>query len=333
MSQPIKLAVIAAHGAVLSTDAPASTHRLASLRLVANVIPALTELQQRGVELALIDASDPVVAAQLCSSQGLRVSSLPGASVAHVETIIANYLIDCDCVPQAAAVIAPDGPFLDAARALGARVCEFTPRDGDLNAWPALVQNLTARTTLIERATKETRIIGSVNLDAVAPIAISTGIGFFDHMLEQLAKHGGFSLELRCEGDLEIDEHHTVEDCALALGDALRRALGAKLGIARYGFLLAMDEAEAQVAIDLSGRAYALFEGRFTRESVGGLPTELVPHFYRSLADSLGAAIHISVRGDNAHHMIEASFKSVGRALRQACSRSGTELPTTKGSL
>ena len=119
-----------------------------------------------------------------------------------------------------------------------------------------------------------------MNLDATAPITIATGIGFFDHMLEQLAKHGGFSLELKCHGDLEIDEHHTVEDCALALGEALRMALGDKVGIARYGFVLPMDEAQVRVAIDLSGRAYGVFEGKFAREAVGGLPTELVPHFF-----------------------------------------------------
>jgi len=152
-------------------------------------------------------------------------------------------------------------------------------------------------------------------------------------MLEQLAKHGGFALELHCEGDLHIDEHHTVEDCALALGEALRSALGAKAGIARYGFLLPMDESRAQVSIDLSGRAYAVFEGRFGREQVGTLPTELVPHFFRSLADSLGAAIHIAVTGENTHHMIEACFKGVGRALRQAFRRDGHELPSTKGVL
>ena len=152
-------------------------------------------------------------------------------------------------------------------------------------------------------------------------------------MLEQLAKHGGFALELSCRGDLHIDEHHTVEDCALALGEALRRALGAKAGIARYGFLLPMDEAEAQVAIDLSGRAFAQFAGRFPRETVGALPTELVPHFFRSLAAALGAAIHVSVTGENTHHMVEACFKGVGRALRQALRREGTELPSTKGAL
>jgi imidazoleglycerol phosphate dehydratase HisB len=152
-------------------------------------------------------------------------------------------------------------------------------------------------------------------------------------MLEQLCKHGGFSLQLSCQGDLQIDEHHTVEDCALALGEALRRALGSKVGIARYGFLLPMDEALAQVAIDLSGRACAQFSGHFAREAVGGLPTELVPHFFRSLAESLGAAVHVSITGENAHHMIEGCFKAVGRALRQALRREGEDLPSTKGIL
>ena len=152
-------------------------------------------------------------------------------------------------------------------------------------------------------------------------------------MLEQVAKHGGFSLELTCKGDLHIDEHHTVEDCALALGQALKAALGDKCGIHRYGFLLPMDEALAQVAIDLSGRPYFVFEGQFGRDSVGQLPTELVPHFFRSLAETLGAAINIKVTGENTHHMIEACFKGVGRTLRQAFRITDTELPSTKGAL
>jgi imidazoleglycerol phosphate dehydratase HisB len=152
-------------------------------------------------------------------------------------------------------------------------------------------------------------------------------------MLEQIAKHGGFSLQLTCKGDLHIDEHHTVEDCALALGQALKQALGDKRGIHRYGFLLAMDEALAQVAIDLSGRPYFVFEGQFGRDSVGQLPTELVPHFFRSLAETLGAAINLKVQGENTHHMIEACFKGVGRTLRQAFRITDTELPSTKGTL
>ena len=189
------------------------------------------------------------------------------------------------------------------------------------------------RTARRSRETKETTVVVALDLDGVGTTSASTGIPFFDHMLEQLGKHGGFALELDCAGDLHIDEHHTIEDCALALGAALRQALGAKAGIQRYGFLLPMDEAEAQVAIDLSGRPFAVFEGRFGRDQVGGLPTELVPHFFRSLGESLGAAIHVSVRGDNTHHMIEASFKGVGRALRQALRREGSDLPSTKGVL
>ena len=199
--------------------------------------------------------------------------------------------------------------------------------------WPAIVRALTERRAVVTRKTKETDIRVAVNLDAIAPVKIVTGIGFFDHMLEQLAKHGGFALDLDCRGDLEIDEHHTVEDCALALGEALREALGAKLGLARYGFVLPMDEAQVRVAIDLSGRAFGVFEGKFAREAVGGLPTELVPHFFRSLAESLKAAIHVTITGENSHHMIEACFKGTGRALRQAFRREGDDLPSTKGTL
>jgi imidazoleglycerol-phosphate dehydratase/histidinol-phosphatase len=199
--------------------------------------------------------------------------------------------------------------------------------------WPAILRELTERKASVHRKTKETDIRVFVNLDATAPITIGTGIGFFDHMLEQVAKHGGFSLELKCAGDLDIDEHHTVEDCALALGEALRMALGDKVGIARYGFVLPMDEAQVRVAIDLSGRAFGVFEGKFAREAVGGLPTELVPHFFRSLAESLKAALHVIITGENSHHMIEACFKGVGRTLRQAFRREGEELPSTKGVL
>jgi imidazoleglycerol-phosphate dehydratase/histidinol-phosphatase len=189
------------------------------------------------------------------------------------------------------------------------------------------------RTSHVERKTKETDISVDVDLDAEVPISISTGLGFFDHMLEQIARHGGFSLQMNCGGDLHVDEHHTVEDCALALGQALKTALGDKRGIGRYGFLLAMDEALAQVAIDISGRPFFVFEGHFNREQVGQLPTELVPHFFRSLAESLGAAIHLSVKGENTHHMVEACFKGVGRALRQAIRVEGKELPSSKGVL
>jgi imidazoleglycerol-phosphate dehydratase/histidinol-phosphatase len=202
-------------------------------------------------------------------------------------------------------------------------------------SWPWIARSLSAapRRATVARTTRETRIRATVDLDREGPQQVRTGIGFFDHMLEQIAKHGGFALELDCEGDLHVDEHHTVEDCALALGEAMRRALGDKRGIGRYGFVLPMDEAQAQVAVDLGGRAYLVFDGRFPRDRVGELSTEMVPHFFRSLADTLGASIRIEVDGDNAHHMVEASFKGVGRALRPALAVTGHDLPSTKGLL
>lgn len=219
---------------------------------------------------------------------------------------------------------------LEVARGLGIQSIRVTDE-----TWQQIARRLAApgRTATISRKTRETDITVEVRLDEETPISAATGIGFFDHMLEQVAKHGGFSLQLSCSGDLHIDEHHTVEDCALALGQALKAALGDKRGIQRYGFLLPMDEALAQVAIDLSGRPYFVFEGKFGRDQIGELPTELVPHFFRSLAEALGAAINIKVDGENTHHMIEACFKGVGRTLRQAIRVTDTQLPSTKGTL
>jgi histidinol-phosphate aminotransferase/imidazoleglycerol-phosphate dehydratase/histidinol-phosphatase len=185
------------------------------------------------------------------------------------------------------------------------------------------------------RKTNETDISVRVNLDDVSQTKIQTGIGFYDHMLEQISKHGGMGLTLSCEGDLHIDAHHTVEDTALAFGAALKQALGDKAGIGRYGYVIPMDETQAQVAIDLSGRPAAVFRGEFPTDHVGEFPVEMCPHFFESLAQTLGAAIHIDVKGDNSHHMIEACFKGVGRALRPALGivGSSTEIPSTKGTL
>ena len=189
------------------------------------------------------------------------------------------------------------------------------------------------RIAKVSRDTLETQISVALNLDGNGNSNFDTGIPFLEHMLEQIAKHGGFSLELYCKGDLEIDEHHTVEDTAICIGSSLRKALGNKYGIGRYGFLLPMDESAAKVALDLSGRAAFEFSGQFPRSSVGEMSTEMVEHFFRSFAESLGAALHVEVTGRNTHHMIEACFKSVGRALREAMRRQGTDLPSTKGTL
>ena len=191
------------------------------------------------------------------------------------------------------------------------------------------------RTAKITRNTNETKITAVVNLDKLSPVKISTGVGFYDHMLEQIAKHGGFSLELECNGDLEIDPHHTIEDCAIALGQALTQALGDKRGIGRYGFALPMDEANAQVLLDLSGRYFLKFEGDFPAENVGDLPCDMIEHIFRSLAENMQMNCHIKVDGENAHHMVEACFKAFGRALRQAIRFDGDKdsLPSTKGML
>jgi imidazoleglycerol-phosphate dehydratase / histidinol-phosphatase len=330
---------------------------LAKVRFMPGVFAALQELSGAGYRLVIVSNQDglgtpshPSAAfdeahqfiLQAFASQGIRFEKVficPHRPAADCECrkprtgLLREFLRDANVDLRASAVIGDRDTDLELARNIGTRGLKVR-RDGTAQeTWPAVVQELTARRASLERATRETRIAVSVDLDATAPISIATGIGFFDHMLEQLAKHGGFAMSLSCQGDLGVDEHHTVEDCALAIGEALRQALGNKLGINRYGFLLPMDEARTQVAIDLSGRAYAVFEGHFGREEVGGLATELVPHFFRSLADSLGAAVHVSVTGENSHHMIEACFKGTGRALRQAFRREGRDLPSTKGVL
>ena len=180
------------------------------------------------------------------------------------------------------------------------------------------------------RKTAETDIALSINLDRDGPNRIDTGVGYFDHMLDQIARHAGISLSIDVEGDLEIDAHHTIEDVCLTFGEALAEALGDKRGIARFGFELPMDETRAGVWIDLSGRPYSKFEGVIPGDRVGEFPVEMTAHAFRSIAESLKAAVHVKVEGDNAHHMIEGCFKAFGRALRQAVRIEGDRVPSTK---
>ncbi|MBL4635101.1 MAG: bifunctional histidinol-phosphatase/imidazoleglycerol-phosphate dehydratase HisB [Kofleriaceae bacterium] len=205
-------------------------------------------------------------------------------------------------------------------------------RDGD---WPALLRRITSknRRAYVKRSTNETNIEVSVDLAQTGPVQIETGIGFFDHMLEQLGRHGGFALDVKVTGDLHVDAHHTVEDTALAIGQALASALGEKRGIARYGFLLPMDESLATVSLDLSGRAHTSFNAEFPADKVGELPTALVPHFFRSLCASMGATLHMEVRGQDTHHMVEAAFKGFARTLRTAIEIRSEGIPSTKGVL
>ncbi len=191
------------------------------------------------------------------------------------------------------------------------------------------------RRVTLSRQTRETDIQLTLNLDGSGQTSIQTGLGFFDHLLEQLARHSGCDLELLAKGDLEVDEHHTVEDTALALGRAFSQALGRKKGIERFGFILPMDDALAQVALDFSGRSWLVWEADFQREKVGDLPTEMFFHFFKSFSDAAGLNLHIRAEGRNEHHKIESIFKAVGRALGEALRRREGEgqIPSTKGVL
>ena len=208
--------------------------------------------------------------------------------------------------------------------------------------WPTVLDMLGVKTSTphrrakIQRETRETRIELSLDLDGSGKADIHTGLPFFDHMLHQVARHGRLDLSLHCEGDLEVDEHHSVEDVAIVLGQALARALGEKRGISRYGFeVLPMDECLAQVAIDFSGRAWFVWDVLFGREMVGSFPTELFSHFFKSLSDEARCNLHMRVGDGNAHHQAEALFKAFGRAVRRAVFRypGSDELPSTKGVL
>lgn len=332
---------------------------LDKIRLVKDVIPALKRLSDAGYALVMISNQD-----------GLGTEANPQAAFDQVQQFILDLFASqgiefeavricphldsdqCDCrKPRTGLVLDYLRDGFDAARsavigdrdsdvklaeALGVRGFKIAGFEGDGDNWPAIARELldAPRRATVERKTRETTITASVDLDDGSVQQISTGIGFFDHMLEALARHGGFSLRLKCDGDLWIDDHHSVEDCALTLGEALNKALGDRRGITRFAFTLPMDDTQASAAIDLGGRPWFQFDGQFNRDAVGELSTEMVPHFFRSLCEALRMNLHLQVTGDNTHHQVEACFKATARALRQAFARDGsTAMPSTKGSL
>ncbi|GAC1306052.1 MAG: bifunctional histidinol-phosphatase/imidazoleglycerol-phosphate dehydratase HisB [Steroidobacteraceae bacterium] len=346
-------------GTLVEEPADEQVDSLDKISLLPGVIPALLDLRRAGFKFVMVSNQD-----------GLGTASLPTQRFATVQEFIVNLFAsqgvtfdavficphfkedDCACrKPKIGLVtdyirqypIDVMGSYMIGDRdtdlafgaTLGVHALRVRSNGSEEETWPSIARRVLAqgRHARLRRTTRETDVTVDLDLSVEGPIHVATGLGFFDHMLEQIAKHAGFALNLACRGDLRIDEHHTVEDCALALGAALRQALGDKRGIGRYGFLLAMDEAQAQIALDISGRPYFVWEGRFLRERVGDLPTELVAHFFRSFAEALGAALHVTVRGENTHHMVEAAFKGVGRSLRRAIRLDGCDLPTTKGLL
>jgi imidazoleglycerol-phosphate dehydratase/histidinol-phosphatase len=194
---------------------------------------------------------------------------------------------------------------------------------------------LPSRKIIHERNTNETKISVEINLDGKGKAEIDTGISFFDHMLDQIARHGNMDLKITCKGDLHIDEHHTIEDTGIALGEAIAKALGNKRGIERYGFLLPMDDCLAQVAIDFGGRSWLVWDASFKREKVGEMPTEMFSHFFKSFSDAAKANLNIKAEGDNEHHKIESIFKAFAKSIKMAVKRdiNNNELPSTKGIL
>ena len=191
------------------------------------------------------------------------------------------------------------------------------------------------RVAEVKRTTKETDIFVRVNLDGNGKSDIETGLGFFDHMLEQIAKHGNVDLQIRCKGDLHVDEHHTIEDTGLALGECLLKALGDKRGIERYGYCLPMDDCLCQVSLDFGGRPWLVWDAEFHREKVGEMPTEMFLHFFKSLSDAARMNLNVKAEGENEHHKIEGIFKALARAIRMAVKRDIEHftLPSSKGTL
>ena len=205
------------------------------------------------------------------------------------------------------------------------------------NSWSEIYSHLKLKDRVVKkkRKTNETDIVMNLNLDGKGKSTIDTGISFFDHMLDQLARHGGVDLDLKINGDLDVDEHHTIEDTGIILGEAFHDALGEKIGIERYGFCLPMDDCLAQVSIDFGGRSWLVWEAEFKREMIGKMPTEMFMHFFKSFCDGAKANLNIKAEGKNEHHKIEAIFKAFARTIKQAIKRDPEKmiLPSTKGNL
>ncbi len=240
--------------------------------------------------------------------------------------------LDGSCDLAASWVIGDRETDRQLAANLGARALLVGEMD-----WARIAETIRSweRSATVQRKSAETDISVRVDLDGKGPSGIDTGLKFFDHMLTQLVHHGGVALEIRCKGDLEVDEHHTIEDVGIALGEALRKALGSKVGIGRYGFALPMDESRALVLLDFGGRSELVWDVCFTREYVGDVPTEMFHHFFKSLSNAMQANLYIQARGENNHHLAESIFKAFARSLRQAVKRNvfSYDLPSSKGLL
>ncbi len=330
--------------------------RLDKLALEKDVIPALLALQAAGYQLVMVTNQDGLGTArfpqadfdaphnlmmQIFSSQGIQFSDVlicphmpdEGCSCRKPQTrLVEAFLAEGTLDKTRSYVIGDRLTDLQLAENMGIQGLRYGAEGEN---WAEIQARLTRRDrhALVNRHTKETQIQVEVWLDREGDSKINTGVGFFDHMLDQIAVHGGFRMNIDVKGDLYIDDHHTVEDTGLALGEALLRALGDKRGIGRFGFVLPMDECLARCALDISGRPHLEYKAEFSYQRVGDLSTEMVEHFFRSLSYAMMSTLHLKTKGRNDHHRVESLFKAFGRTLRQAIRVEGNTLPSSKGVL
>ena len=330
--------------------------RMDKLAFEPDVIPALLSLQRAGFKLVMITnqdglGSDSFPQAEFDGPHNLMMQILSSQGVQFDDVLICPHLPadNCDCrKPKTKMVEAwlAEGA-LDVANSyvIGDRTTDVLLANNmgitglhyaqNGLTWSAIEQQLTKRDrhALVQRNTKETQVSVEVWLDREGNSKFNTGVGFFDHMLDQIATHGGFRMNIEVKGDLYIDDHHTVEDTGLALGEALLKALGDKRGIGRFGFVLPMDECLARCALDISGRPHLEYKAEFSYQRVGDLSTEMVEHFFSSLSYTMASTLHLKTKGKNDHHRVESLFKAFGRTLRQAIRVEGNTLPSSKGVL